>query len=56
MSKVKRIPTRGVMGVRAVKEVLAACVCAGQSEEDISSAIKHLERVGGVTVASRNRS
>jgi 3-hydroxyisobutyrate dehydrogenase-like beta-hydroxyacid dehydrogenase len=42
--------------VRAVKEVLGACVAAGQSEEDFSSAIKHLERAGGVEVASRNRS
>ena len=41
--------------VRAVKEVLGACVAAGQSDEDMSSAIKHLERAGGVEVASRNR-
>jgi 3-hydroxyisobutyrate dehydrogenase len=43
-------------GVRAVKEVLAACVRDGQAEEDVSAAIKHLERAGGVEVASRNRS
>jgi len=42
--------------VRAVKEVLGACVGAGQAEEDFSSAIKHLERAGGVEVASRSRS
>jgi 3-hydroxyisobutyrate dehydrogenase-like beta-hydroxyacid dehydrogenase len=41
--------------VRAVKEVLGACVAAGQAEEDFSSAIKHLERAGGVEVRSRNR-
>jgi 3-hydroxyisobutyrate dehydrogenase-like beta-hydroxyacid dehydrogenase len=42
--------------VRAVKEVLGACVSAGQAEEDFSSAIKHLERAGGVEVASRSNS
>ncbi len=42
--------------VRAVKEVLGACVTAGQAEEDFSSAIKHLERAGGVEVASRSNS
>jgi len=42
--------------VRAVKDVLGACVTAGQAEEDFSSAIKHLERAGGVEVASRSRS
>jgi len=42
--------------VRAVKEVLGACVNAGQSDEDFSSAIKHLERAGGVEVTSRSRS
>jgi 3-hydroxyisobutyrate dehydrogenase-like beta-hydroxyacid dehydrogenase len=42
--------------VRAVKEVLGACVAAGQADEDMSSAIKHLERAGGVEVASRTRS
>jgi 3-hydroxyisobutyrate dehydrogenase len=41
--------------VRAVKEVLGACVAAGQAEEDFSSAIKHLERASGVEVASRSR-
>jgi 3-hydroxyisobutyrate dehydrogenase-like beta-hydroxyacid dehydrogenase len=41
--------------VRAVKEVLGACVAAGQGDEDMSSAIRHLERAGGVEVASRNR-
>src|SRR6185436_11343986 len=34
--------------VQAVKEVLGACVAAGQADEDMSSAIKHLERAGGV--------
>ena len=43
-------------GVRAVKEVLGACVTAGQADEDFSSAIKHLERAGGIEVASRSRS
>ena len=42
--------------VRAVKDVLGACVTAGQAEEDFSSAIKHLERAGGVEVASRSKS
>jgi len=42
--------------VQAVKEVLGACVTAGQAEEDFSSAIKHLERAGGVEVASRSKS
>jgi len=42
--------------VKAVKEVLGACVAAGQGDEDMSSAIRHLERAGGVEVASRNRS
>jgi len=42
--------------VQAVKEVLGACVAAGQGDEDMSSAIRHLERAGGVEVASRNRS
>jgi len=42
--------------VRAVKDVLGACVAAGQAEEDFSSAIKHLEREGGVEVSSRSRS
>jgi 3-hydroxyisobutyrate dehydrogenase-like beta-hydroxyacid dehydrogenase len=42
--------------VRAVKEVLGACVSAGQSEEDFSSAIKHLERAAQVQVSSRSRS
>ena len=42
--------------VRAVKEVLGACVAAGQAEEDVSAAIKHLERAGGVEVASRSKS
>lgn len=41
--------------VRAVKSVLGACVSAGQSEEDFSSAIKHLERAAGVQVASRSK-
>jgi len=41
--------------VRAVKEVLGACVDAGQGDEDMSSAIRHLERAGGVEVASRNK-
>jgi 3-hydroxyisobutyrate dehydrogenase len=41
--------------VRAVKEVLGACVTAGQADEDFSSAIKHLERAGGIEVASRSR-
>jgi 3-hydroxyisobutyrate dehydrogenase-like beta-hydroxyacid dehydrogenase len=40
--------------VKAVKEVLGACVAAGQADEDMSSAIRHLERAGGVEVASRN--
>jgi 3-hydroxyisobutyrate dehydrogenase-like beta-hydroxyacid dehydrogenase len=40
--------------VKAVKDVLGACVAAGQADEDMSSAIKHLERAGGVEVASRN--
>lgn len=40
--------------VKAVKEVLGACVTAGQSEEDFSAAIKHLERAGGVEVRSRS--
>jgi len=42
--------------VQAVKDVLGACVAAGQGDEDMSSAIRHLERAGGVEVASRNRS
>jgi 3-hydroxyisobutyrate dehydrogenase len=42
--------------VQAVKAVLGACVAAGQGDEDMSSAIRHLERAGGVEVASRNRS
>ena len=42
--------------VRAVKEVLGACVAAGQAEEDFSSAIKHLEKAAGVEVATRNKS
>lgn len=42
--------------VRAVKEVLGACVSAGQSEEDFSSAIKHLERAAQVQVSSRSKS
>ena len=42
--------------VKAVKDVLGACVAAGQGDEDMSSAIRHLERAGGVEVASRNRS
>lgn len=42
--------------VQAVKEVLGACVAAGQADEDMSSAIKHLERAGGVEVASRSKS
>jgi 3-hydroxyisobutyrate dehydrogenase len=42
--------------VRAVKDVLGACVAAGQAEEDVSAAIKHLERAGGVEVASRSKS
>jgi 3-hydroxyisobutyrate dehydrogenase-like beta-hydroxyacid dehydrogenase len=42
--------------VRAVKEVLGGCVTAGQAEDDFSSAIKHLERAGGVEVASRSKS
>lgn len=41
--------------VKAVKEVLGHCVAAGQAEEDFSSAIKHLERAGGVEVASRRK-
>jgi 3-hydroxyisobutyrate dehydrogenase-like beta-hydroxyacid dehydrogenase len=41
--------------VSAVKSVLGACIQAGQSEEDFSSAIKHLERAAGVQVASRSR-
>src|SRR6185295_16325870 len=41
--------------VQAVKDVLGACVGAGQAEEDFSSAIKHLERAGGVEVASRSK-
>jgi 3-hydroxyisobutyrate dehydrogenase-like beta-hydroxyacid dehydrogenase len=41
--------------VSAVKSVLGACVSAGQSEEDFSSAIKHLERSAGVQVASRSK-
>ena len=41
--------------VRAVKDVLGACMSAGQSEEDFSSAIKHLERAAGVQVATRSR-
>ena len=41
--------------VQAVKEVLGACMAAGQAEEDMSAAIKHLERVGGVEVGSRSR-
>jgi 3-hydroxyisobutyrate dehydrogenase-like beta-hydroxyacid dehydrogenase len=41
--------------VQAVKGVLGACVAAGQSEEDFSSAIKHLERAAGVEVASRSK-
>lgn len=40
--------------VKAVKDVLGQCVAAGQAEEDFSSAIKHLERAGGVEVASRS--
>jgi 2-hydroxy-3-oxopropionate reductase len=36
--------------------VIDSCVGAGQYGEDVSSAIKHLERAGGVEVASRNRS
>ncbi len=36
----------------AVKSVLGAGVSAGQSDEDFSSAIKHLERAAGVQVAS----
>lgn len=40
--------------VKAVKEVLGACVAAGQGEEDVSAAIKHLERAVGVEVASRS--
>ncbi|HZE97585.1 MAG TPA: NAD(P)-dependent oxidoreductase [Planctomycetota bacterium] len=42
--------------VRAVKEVLGACMSAGQSEEDFSSAIKHLERAAGVQVAAGRKS
>jgi 3-hydroxyisobutyrate dehydrogenase-like beta-hydroxyacid dehydrogenase len=42
--------------VRAVKDVLGACMSAGQSEEDFSSAIKHLERAAGVQVATRSKS
>jgi 3-hydroxyisobutyrate dehydrogenase-like beta-hydroxyacid dehydrogenase len=42
--------------VKAVKDVLGACVAAGQGDEDMSSAIRHLERAGGVEVASRNKS
>ncbi len=41
--------------VRAVKEVLGACMSAGQSEEDFSSAIKHLERAAQVQVSSRSK-
>jgi 3-hydroxyisobutyrate dehydrogenase-like beta-hydroxyacid dehydrogenase len=41
--------------VQAVKAVLGACVAAGQADEDMSSAIRHLERAGGVEVASRNK-
>ncbi|MBI3857391.1 MAG: NAD(P)-dependent oxidoreductase [Planctomycetes bacterium] len=41
--------------VRAVKDVLGACIKAGQAEEDVSAAIKHLERAGGVEVASRSK-
>ena len=47
-----RIP---MPAVRAVKEVLGACVAAGQGDEDMSSAIRHLERAGGVEVASRSK-
>jgi 3-hydroxyisobutyrate dehydrogenase len=42
--------------VKAVKEVLGACMGAGQAEEDVSSAIKHLERAAGIQVASRSNS
>ena len=42
--------------VQAVKGVLGACVAAGQSEEDFSAAIKHLEKAAGVEVGSRNKS
>lgn len=42
--------------VRAVKEVLGACVGAGQGEEDVSAAIRHLERAAGAEVASRSKS
>lgn len=41
--------------VKAVKDVLGACMSAGQSEEDFSSAIKHLERAAGVQVATRSK-
>jgi len=41
--------------VRAVKDVLGACMSAGQAEEDFSSAIKHLERAAQVQVSSRSR-
>lgn len=41
--------------VSAVKSVLGECMSAGQAEEDFSSAIKHLERLAGVQVASRSR-
>src|SRR5258708_5270103 len=41
--------------VSAVKSVLGACVSAGQSEEDFSSAIKHLARPAALHVASRSR-
>jgi len=40
--------------VQAVKGVLGQCMAAGQSEEDFSSAIKHLERAAGVQVAAGN--
>lgn len=41
--------------VRAVKQVLGACVSAGQADEDFSSAIKHLERAAQVQVSSRSK-